>query len=155
MIRYSIGMAAETFYDNIVIFQGRYVSREVTLKLSGKVYLKIRVEVLESLAQLNEADFTPPADAIAVADSIELRSSSELWDYILKEPSTDRLRGRGTALVEIVLGKDGHVKSVRGIDGPAELQQSAMAAARTIEIRPFLVLGEPVEVKTTWEFSVH
>jgi TonB family protein len=58
----------------------------------------------------------------------------------------------GKAIVDVVIGKDGRVKSVNPVDGPHDLQKAAVSAARKMEFRPFLVLGTPVEVKTTWEF---
>jgi len=49
---------------------------------------------------------------------------------------------------EIVIGKDGHVVSARGISGPAEAYKGCEDAVRKWVFVPYLVLGKPVEVET-------
>ena len=72
----------------------------------------------------------------------------------MKQPAYDRLsQSEGIAGVQLLIGKDGRVKDAKGVRGPANLQKAGEKAARTIEFRPFLVLGVPVEVKTVWEIE--
>jgi hypothetical protein len=155
VIRYSRGLMTTVLsYDNISTFQGRYVAREVKVTRADKPYLNIRIVALDPITEINEADFAPAAEAVPLGDRIEL-AGGELADYVVREPSLDRLRGRGTATVELVIGKDGRVTSAKGLEGPADVQRSAEDTARTIEFRPFLVLGAPMEVKTKWQFGSH
>ena len=52
----------------------------------------------------------------------------------------------GTVLVRVLVGKDGKIKDVIHIDGPAALKDAADACARTAVFRPALIDGKPVEV---------
>jgi len=155
-VHYTQGHGAdETTYNKISRFGGRYVAADVKITHAGKPYLNITLVALEEIPAIKDADFSPTADAFALGDSIEL-PSAELVDYIVKEPNIEyHGSARGNGRVELIIGKDGHVLSAAGLEGPPELQKAAVAAFRKIEIRPFLVLGQPVEVKTTWSFEVH
>lgn len=61
---------------------------------------------------------------------------------------------RDTATAGLVIGKTGRVTDARSLDGPPALSRAALAAVRTMEFRPFLILGKPSEAKTAWEFNV-
>ncbi len=155
-VRYLQGHGAdETTFNKVSRFEGRYVAGDVKITHAGKPYLNIALVALEEIPAIKDADFSPTADAIALGDSIEL-PSAELMDYIVKEPTIEyHGSARGNGAVELVIGKDGHVTSATGVEGPPELQKAAVAAFRKIEIRPFLVLGQPGVVKTTWSFQVN
>jgi len=56
---------------------------------------------------------------------------------------------QGKVQLEAVIGKTGEVEQLKVISGPKELQQSALDAVRQWTYKPFLLNGEPVEVKTT------
>ena len=60
-----------------------------------------------------------------------------------------RARIQGKVLLDAVIGKDGEVEQLKVISGPAPLQQSSLDAVRQWTYKPFLLNGEPVEVKTT------
>ncbi len=54
----------------------------------------------------------------------------------------------GTVLLNAVIAKDGHMKNLQVISGPAMLQQSSMDAVKQWVYKPYLLKGEPVEVET-------
>ena len=56
---------------------------------------------------------------------------------------------QGTVLIDVVISKDGDVLSPKVTSGPKELRQSALDAVSQWKYKPFLLNGEPVEVKTT------
>jgi TonB family protein len=56
---------------------------------------------------------------------------------------------QGTVVLEAIIGKDGAVENLEAISGPKELQKSSLDAVRQWTYKPFLVNGDPVEVKTT------
>ena len=60
-----------------------------------------------------------------------------------------RARIQGKVLLDAVIGKEGEVEQLKVISGPAPLQQSSLDAVRQWTYKPFLLNGEPVEVKTT------
>jgi len=64
-------------------------------------------------------------------------------------PAAKKARTQGKVELDAVIGLDGHVENLKVVSGPNELQQSAMDAVRQWVYKPFLVHGNPVEVKTT------
>jgi TonB family protein len=64
-------------------------------------------------------------------------------------PAEARAAGiEGTVRLDAVIGKDGAVKDLQVMSGPAMLQQPSMDAVKQWVYRPYLLNGEPVEVKT-------
>jgi TonB family protein len=64
-----------------------------------------------------------------------------------KEAKEERIQG--TVALTAVIGEDGSVEKLTVVSGPKELQQSALDAVRQWVYKPYLVNGDPVEVKTT------
>jgi TonB family protein len=60
-----------------------------------------------------------------------------------------KARIQGTVELEAIIGKDGSVEHLEAVSGPKELQESSLDAVRQWTYKPFLVNGDPVEVKTT------
>lgn len=60
-----------------------------------------------------------------------------------------KARIQGTVVLSALIGKDGNVQSLRVLSGPAELQQSSLDAVRQWTYKPYLLNGDPIEVKTT------
>ncbi len=58
-------------------------------------------------------------------------------------------RIQGNVELEAVINKAGEVEELKVVSGPKELQQSALDAVRQWLYKPFLLNGDPVEVKTT------
>jgi peptidyl-prolyl cis-trans isomerase A (cyclophilin A) len=55
----------------------------------------------------------------------------------------------GTVVLSAVIGTDGLIKNLRIVSGPHLLQQAAIDAANQWRYRPYLLNGDPVEVRTT------
>jgi peptidyl-prolyl cis-trans isomerase A (cyclophilin A) len=55
----------------------------------------------------------------------------------------------GTVRLQAVIGADGRVEKLTVIDGPPELRQAALDAAKTWIYRPHLLNGQPIEWETT------
>jgi hypothetical protein len=53
--------------NNIFSFQSRYVPRDITAVTAHRTDLKVHVESLEILSEINDADFKPPSDALPAA----------------------------------------------------------------------------------------
>jgi TonB family protein len=63
------------------------------------------------------------------------------------EAKKERIQGK--VVLNAVIGKSGSVENLGVGSGPKELQQSALDAVRQWTYKPFLLNGDPVEVKTT------
>jgi TonB family protein len=56
----------------------------------------------------------------------------------------------GTVVLHAIIGRDGHIHTLRVVSTPdVDLATAALAAVRTWTYRPYLLNGEPVEVDTT------
>lgn len=60
-----------------------------------------------------------------------------------------KARIQGKVQLEAIIGKTGEVENLKIISGDPMLQQSAMDAVRQWTYKPFLLNGQPVDVKTT------
>jgi len=88
------------------------------------------------------------------ADSLTV-SSAEMAGNILnkvtpkypREAKEEKIQG--TVLLNAVIGKGGAIESLTVVSGPRELQQSALDAVSQWTYKPYLLNGDPVEVKTT------
>jgi TonB family protein len=56
---------------------------------------------------------------------------------------------QGTVLLNAVIGKDGAIENLTVASGPKELHQSALDAVQKWTYKPYLLNGNPTEVKTT------
>jgi len=66
-------------------------------------------------------------------------------------PQIARLtRVQGAVVIEAVISKAGRLESVNVVSGPPMLRQAAKDAVATARYRPYLLNGEPTEVKTTY-----
>ena len=64
-------------------------------------------------------------------------------------PDAKKAKIQGKVLLDAVIGKDGTVEQLTVVSGPEALQKSSLDAVRQWTYKPFLLNGEPVEVKTT------
>lgn len=152
LLRYSHGSAwFQTAYNRIVSFQGRNVAQDVDVTDGGKAYLKLRVKTIELIPNVNEADYTPPSDAVG---PIGGRISGVRPTLIKMSPLQfpESLRGQHfSVVVEFVVGTNGHVVSAHAISGPEPGQKACEDSVRKSLYAPYLVLGKPVEVESKTE----
>jgi len=157
-------------FDNIASFRGRYVARDITVKLAGKPEINAHLDTLESVDAVNEALFTPPPDAkpltpiaplsnagpepgqipkiVSISAGIAvgrlIRASPPFYPIWAKQNGIS-----GTVVIQAKIGKDGHVYDAHAISGPDELRGAAVDAVKHWVYKPYVLNGEPVEVLTT------
>lgn len=155
VLRYSRGDGwFQTAYNQIAQLQGRSIAHDVVVTTAGKPYLKLHVASLDPITNVNDADFTPPPDALPIGNRISGVRTKAIKSVGPESPQS--LRGQHwTAHVQIVIGKDGHVVTAHTIDGPPEAAKACEEAAMKWVFVPYLVLGEPVEVETRIVFTVN
>jgi len=160
MLRYTRGRWDETSYNNFVQFQGRYVARDVAVTRGGKAFLKIHVDHLEALSQINDDLFMPLAGSTGPLGGRIAISSGIMMDEYQTSTMTPSLppgvRGvQGSVHLNFVIGKDGSVIQAEAVDGPVELRKPSVEAVRQFRFRPFLILDQPVEVESSTVFDFH
>lgn len=148
-LRYSKGSGwYQTAYNDVVSFSGISFARSIDVYNGGKPYLKLRVQRLELVPKVTDADFVPPVDAKKLGEQTVsgvrptvLKPSFPVWPDSLRQQQF-------SVTVEVVIGKDGHVVSAHAVSGPPNAYKAAEETARKWIYRPYLVLGEPAEVAT-------
>ena len=135
-------------------FIDHYVAGDLTVVRAGKTILSAHLASIETLDPVNDADFSPTSDAVALPRRIHI--SAGVAQGLLERkvapeyPSQARAqRAQGTIVLQALIGTDGRVKDLRAISGPPVLQKSAIDAVRRWRYRPYLLNGSPVEVMTT------
>lgn len=98
-----------------------------------------------------QASEHPPARPNApVAVSSKVMAGQKISGPIpVYPPEAKKARIQGTVLIDVVISKEGSVLSPEVTSGPKELRDSALEAVRQWKYKPFLLNGEPIEVKTT------
>lgn len=75
--------------------------------------------------------------------------------YLISKVMPTYPRGvSGKVKVKFVVGKDGRVIEADASDGPDELRKPVEDAIRKWQFRPYLLLGQPVEVETNMVFQL-
>lgn len=64
-------------------------------------------------------------------------------------PQAKLARIQGVVVLAAVIGKDGRIKDLHVVSGPSALIDAAIGAVQQWRYRPYILLGEPVEVDTT------
>jgi TonB family protein len=64
-------------------------------------------------------------------------------------PAAKKAKIQGTVVLSVVIGPDGNVKNIQVVSGPNELQQASIDAVRQWTYKPYLLNGDPIEVKST------
>jgi TonB family protein len=143
----------QTTFAHFFLFQDRYVARDRRLLFLGNPALSIHVDTLETLNPPDQANVSPPGNALPVARRVEL-SSVESDHYLMKEvmpeyPVAAKMQGvQGRVILAFTISRDGRVTEVRVLAGPQLLQKAAEDAVRQWLFKPYLLGGEAVEVET-------
>jgi TonB family protein len=92
----------------------------------------------------------------AAAEKPEAQVSAEVMERLIihrvepKYPPEARQQGlQGVIALDVIVGRDGSVVSMRPLNGPDILAQAAMDALRWWRFEPYRINGEPAIVETT------
>jgi TonB family protein len=156
ILRISINGGIRSAANTLALFQDRYVAKSVTITGYGKPLLDIKLESLRGLQSVQPSDFDPPAEVLKKPlQLIDKISSGAAQEHILRKippvypAEAKRLGIQGIVVLEARVGKDGHVQKLMPILSPdSTLTQAALNAVKQWQYRPFLIDGQPVEIKT-------
>jgi len=134
-------------YNEFAPFEGIAVAHQIDVTDGGKPFLKLHVDKLEPIATTDEALTKPGPDAVGPLTGRV--SGVRLKTIELPNPEyPPALRHQHfVVILEIVVGKDGHVLTAHAVSGPPEAYKSAEAAVKNWIFVPYLILGKPVEVE--------
>lgn len=149
-----------TVRNNIVRFQNHYLP-QVVEESSGvpgdkkeTPVLTAKLESLETIASLDEAIFTPPADALSPPQIVSLDEKATKAQILEKPapiypPIAKAARVSGNVVLSLQIETDGSVSHLRVVSGPAMLQLATIDAVKKWKYKPFSTNGDPEEVNTT------
>lgn len=146
--------SSEWARSNFLNFQGHYIAGDVECIRQTKSLFRAHIDSIETLKAVNESDFAPPPDAVLTPRRVNISGGVAVGILSQKAPVEYPLDAKaggvsGTVVLQIVIGKDGHVSEVKVISGPSPLQTAAVDSVRKWVYRPYLLNGEAVEVNTT------
>jgi TonB family protein len=112
--------------------------------------LALRMHVNGGAAAVDHKAPAQPAGPIAVKRSIMAgqRIGGPMPEYPVE---AKKAHIQGTVMLDAIIDKDGAVSHLTVQSGPKELRQSSLDAVRQWKYKPFLLNGDPVEVKTDIE----
>jgi TonB family protein len=154
-LRFSYDSGSQVVFRNAIgAFQNRNVATNLTVKESDQVKATAHVGTLESNASVAAPTIDPtsltPIDKSATGVAAGVMAGHKLagGNPIYPE-SAKRKHISGTVIIEAIIGTDGHIHSLRLVSAPdPDLALAGLAAVRTWTYTPYLLNGEPVEVKT-------
>ncbi len=165
-------------FNSLVRFQDRYVPRSIrilhtqlqtfsshddtlsrtTRSLTPAQEADVNLDVIEPLQDVRDADFVPPPQANPLP---QLRETALTEGLVAGEMIAGDLGGypaearewhiQGNVVVEATIGRNGVPGDVHAVSGPDALRQAAVESLRKQRYEPFLVGGQPVNVRMRLE----
>ncbi len=152
-LRMEAGIAVQALFNSLVLFQDRYLARDIRLILPSGEQIAIHFDVIQPLNPAPESLFAPPADAQPLPAVIELPEDVLLPTRVSGHrplyPFSARIDMiQGTVVLAARVRKDGSIGDLKVVSSPPLLGQAALVGVQTWRYRPYLVNGQPVEVET-------
>jgi TonB family protein len=142
-------------YGNFVGIQKRDLPRSLVEAVNGRRILAVTVNAIGGLDAADPA-LTPPANA-KVGEALPVDVKERMMNGQRIEGDNPNYpeeakasRQSGTVMIEAQIGKDGKIHDLQVISSPGPLlTASSLKAVSKWEYKPYLLNGEPVDVRTT------
>jgi TonB family protein len=149
-----------TIRNNVVKFQDHFIPETIERVMANPgernatIQFSAKLDSIEPLNSVDEAQFIPPADALPPPTVITLEEKATKPQLLLHAPPiyppiARAARVSGDVVIALQIQTDGHVSRLRVLSGPAMLEQAALDGVKKWTYKPFEQNGEPVEVNTT------
>lgn len=145
---------SQTLLNNVSVFQGHFVARELANIWNQKKRLSVQVTSLEALANSDAVEQTPPAGAAQASMSVEISARGSVDHAIKKVPpnypvEAKRNHIQGTVVLKAHIDEHGKLSGLRPISGPTELQAAALKSVSQWQYKPYFLYGATSAVDTT------
>jgi TonB family protein len=154
-LRFSYDFGSQVIFRNAIgTFQNRNVATNLTVKESDQIKATAHVSTLESNSSVVAPSIDPtlltPIDKSATGVAAGVMAGHKLTgENPIYPVSARRNHVSGTVIFVATIGTDGHIHSLRIASTPdPDLAIAALVAVRTWTYTPYLINGEPIEVKT-------
>jgi TonB family protein len=142
-------------WNNLALFQGRFVARDIKFSQEGKVRLIIHLDLIQEAANQGDETFVAPVEAKGpITGKIQANLAMTQVFYAAPPVYPDIAKARhvqGVVRMQITVSEDGLVTDVKVIEGHVLLRDAAVEAARKWRFEPVLVMGDPVEIELPLE----
>lgn len=139
-------------FDQIVTAGGHYLAEQIVAQNSNLPIVKVNVDSLEFPSKIDDAVFAP-IGKVSPAPVQRLQSLVLAGKRIGGEdphypPLAKAQRIQGMVMLDAKITKAGTIGDLSVVSGPKELQKSAFDAVKTWKYKPYLLNGQPVDVRT-------
>lgn len=144
----------QILHNRILDYQNHYVAGDLKIVRGNQTLMTARIDSIEPFDTASESGLSPSSDAIFLPRRVTISAGIAVGMLLSHNapaypPAARAARVSGTVVLEALISINGTIKDLQVVQGPPELQQSAVDAVRTWRYRPYLLNGEPVEVRTT------
>jgi TonB family protein len=154
ILRVSSNYGGEVILRNMTsTFQQRHVAMDVVV---SEKQVEAAEGKLDKLEQRDIMDADLATDGLLPAVSPTRVSAGVIAGFALSQaapmyPAMAKARHvQGTVVLHAVIAKDGHIQDLRVVSSPdPDLSIAALDAVRQWRYKPYVLLGEPVDVETT------
>ncbi len=138
-------------FNEVVRINNQYVDKQILVEDSTQPIVKAEVTTLEFPNVLDPALVLPtsaisderPTVASGVMDGEKIGGQDIKYPVIARQK-----RVQGTVMLAAIIDKSGNIADLEIISGPRELRESSAGAVKTWKYKPYLLKGQPVEVRT-------
>lgn len=137
-------------FDNIAQTKEHYVAEQIWIKNGDSAIVHVSLTGLDFPPSIGDAEIAPPTSAVAVPNdqSAGLAYGRRVGGLDARYPADARKkRLQGTVMLEAIIIKAGDIDNLQIVSGPAEFRKSAYDAVKTWKYKPWLLNGQPVEVR--------
>ena len=150
----------QTVRNKFVTYQGKYLPTDVKVAHGTRTSVTMHLDSLETIKTVDEATFTPPADAVRQPQRVLISSGTATGMLATQvkpvyPPIAKAAHVQGEVVLDAAIGSNGHVQSLRVVSGPPMLLQAATDTVEQWTYRPYILNGEQVEVETTVNVIFH
>jgi TonB family protein len=149
------GGTRQIFANNISLFQGHYLPRDLEFSQDRKAQLKVHIESLATLPSQEALNLRPSPEAVLLSVPVSLPTKEEvpttcLWKVTPMYPEEAKYkRIQGNVVFNAHIGKDGKLRDLSAAASPSPiLTKAAENAVRQWRYTPMRMAGEPVDVLT-------
>ena len=131
---------------------GHYVAEQIQAENGDLPIVKFDVVLLEALSSLDKAMFV--ADSAAVPSPgpmvrASVLAGNRIGGEDVHYPSVARReRVQGMVILAATINKTGDIEDLEIVSGPEDLRKACLDAVKTWKYKPYLMNGEPVDVRT-------
>jgi TonB family protein len=142
-------------YGSFVSRDGRILPRSFLESVDNRKLLAVTIDAIDGLDPIDPA-LKPSADAKTTSALPTNIPSAIMQGQRIKDPNPEypeRAKQQhltGSVMLEAVIGTDGRIHNLQVISAPGQLlTDSSVKAVSKWEYKPYLLNGQPVEVRTT------